>query len=147
MLVPMAILAPASLVVVYWFFGFLTSSVASLAWGLVGFAIAFGAFLPVWQYAILEPKAIGLAPDSVSMRFLGRSVTVPWNSLAPQLLTYSSVGLRLQYRSLNSKYVGVVVLPRDLATALLRSPFSPKWIGPADVLRRWGIESSQSPSM
>lgn len=86
-----------------------------------------------------EPRMVGLRPEGIVIRFANRDVDLPWTSLAPNLLTFESWGLRLRYVRPGRSEHSLTVLSPPQARALLQFPYAPSWADPPEVLAKWGI--------
>jgi hypothetical protein len=136
----LAVLFPSALLLLFWFLGPISSGSGQLRLVLilptVGITVAYLFIL----YCFTVPRSVGVAPAGVVLRFVARSVSVPWDHISPDLLVFSGSGLRVRYRPPSGgDSPRLIVLTPAQGRGLLTSPFAPRWPGPADVLRKWGL--------
>lgn len=92
----------------------------------------------VWE----EPRAIRIAPGGVTLRFVGRTIDVPWWFLTPDALRVGRRGLRVRYCLPNGRRARIpIALTPAQGSALLRSPYAPDWGGAGHALEKLGVRS------
>jgi hypothetical protein len=50
-------------------------------------------------FVVAEPRAVRFNRNGATLRFVGRTVTVPWSGISPDARTYSKSGFRVRYLS------------------------------------------------
>jgi hypothetical protein len=141
-----AVVAPPAYVVYVWWLGLLQFELANFGGLLIWFAVLVFVGFGLFFFLGFEVRAIGLSKESVTIRFVGRSITVPWSYVAPRLLTTGKTGLGISYRRPGTGMSNQVRLSRPLGWALLHSPYAPKWFGPPDIMEEWGLCADTQPS-
>jgi hypothetical protein len=107
---------------------------------------AFGVAIPIIDRFVLRvPRQLTMQPESVTLRFVARAVSIPWSALAPDFSRVHDLdSLRVRYSDPSSR------IPRryqfaDLTSgqgrALLSHPRASRWSSTAEVLREWSSRS------
>ncbi|HZY91978.1 MAG TPA: hypothetical protein VFG07_04285 [Thermoplasmata archaeon] len=139
-MVLLALLGPGSLIGLFWWMGLMNSFPPLMTDLMVGYLAALSAIPILLFFVWMQPRAIGLTPESVTFRFVGRARIVPWNLVSPDLMGSSKGSLRVRYQTRGTAGgVALVYLTPAMGRALLHSPQAPKWFGPDEVLRQWGM--------
>lgn len=93
----------------------------------------------VWE----EPRAIRIAPQGVTFRYLGRALEVPWGLLTPDALRVGRLGLRVRYSRPDGQRARIpIMLTPVQASALLRSAYAPDWSSAGYAIEKLGVRGS-----
>jgi hypothetical protein len=113
-----------------------------ITWAAVGdlFLVLFTAIMG----SSYEARSLTISSSGVAFRVLGRPIEVDWDSVQPQLMTSYRNRLLILFRARGSKVVRRAVLTSEQGRALLLHPSAPKWLGPPDVLKGWGLSTPLS---